>query len=143
VEDTPYSLLDPAICDTPLHPMAEEGLRLMNAGKYFAAHEALEAAWNDDQGQGRELYRGILQVAVAYYHLTRGNTIGAMKMLKRCWAWLAPFPEHCHGIDVGQLKRDAQALEIELNRLGPDRPALLDPRLCKPVLWIRPSDPTS
>ncbi|HRQ33635.1 MAG TPA: DUF309 domain-containing protein, partial [Anaerolineales bacterium] len=57
----------------PLHPSAIEGLRLFNNGKYFEAHEALETAWLEERGKIRDLYRGILQVGVAYLHITRGN----------------------------------------------------------------------
>src|SRR6185503_4609752 len=58
------SLID--LCSAPLHPQAAEGLRLFNAGKYFEAHEALEDAWNEEAGPVRDLYRGVLQIAVVY-----------------------------------------------------------------------------
>ncbi|GEM_PF-6647224 len=63
-----------------LHPKVWEGLRLFNAGHYFEAHEALEAAWNEDLRPIRELYRGLLQAAVTYLHIQRGNYAGACKM---------------------------------------------------------------
>jgi len=75
------SVLD--LCSAPLHPQAAEGLRLFNAGKYFEAHEALEDAWNAETGRVRELYRGILQIAVVYLHVTRGNYNGAVKVYGR------------------------------------------------------------
>ena len=65
------------LCNSPLHRQAAEGLRLFNAGKYFEAHEALEDAWNAEKGKVRELYRGILQIAVVYLHVTRRNYRGA------------------------------------------------------------------
>src|ERR671924_1571204 len=60
-------------CNAPLHPRAAEGLRLFNAREYFEAHEALEDAWNAERGRIRDLYRGILQIAVVYLHVTRRN----------------------------------------------------------------------
>ena len=71
------------LCNAPLHPQAAEGLRLFNAGEYFEAHEALEDAWNAEPGKVRELYRGILQIAVVYLHITRGNYNGAVKVYAR------------------------------------------------------------
>ena len=38
-----------------------DGIRLFNAGQYWRAHEALEAAWREEPGAVRDLYRGILQ----------------------------------------------------------------------------------
>ena len=49
-------------CQGPLHPQAVYGMELFNQGRYFEAHEALEAAWRDESGPVRDLYRGILQV---------------------------------------------------------------------------------
>ncbi len=120
-------------CGGPLHPMAVVGLRRFNAGEYFEAHEALEAAWRDDPGPIRDLYRGILQVGVAYYHIRRGNYPGATKVFRRCWQWLDPFPEVCRGIAVGKLRRDARQVEASLLRLGPDGIARLAQKPFPPV----------
>lgn len=113
--------------------MAEEGIRLFNAGDYFAAHEALEAAWRADAGPVRNLYRGILQVGVGYLHILRGNYTGARKMFRRCRVWLAVFPNHCRTIDVAQLRKDFEAVDSTLARLGPERIGEFDYRLFKPI----------
>ena len=57
-------------CDGTLHPRALTGLILFNEGKYFEAHEELEAAWRDERGKVRELYQGILEAGVTYLHIT-------------------------------------------------------------------------
>ncbi len=126
-------------CSGPLHPLALQGIALFNAGEYFEAHEALEAAWREERGPARDLYRGILQVAVAYYHVRRGNYPGAIKVFRRSRAWLALFGDHCRGVDVGRLKQDAAAVEAAVRRLGPERIAEADSGLFKPVSLIPPS----
>lgn len=131
-----------ADCEGALHPLAIEGIRLFDEGHYFEAHEALEAAWRDERGEIRHLYRGILQVAVGYYHIKRGNYTGARKLFVRCRQWLDPFPAACRGIDVAQLRQDALAVEAELIRLGPDHMQELDPRLIKPLPWLPGCSPT-
>ncbi len=40
-----------------------------------------------ESGPVRDLYRAILQVGVAYYHITRGNHAGGLRMLRRCVQW--------------------------------------------------------
>ncbi len=120
-------------CGGPLHPDAVLGLRLFNAGKYFEAHEALETAWRAETGPIRDLYRGILQVGVAYYHIRRGNWVGARKIFLRCWQWLEPFPEVCRGIQVGKLRRDARQVEEMLVRTGPEGISALSQRPFKSV----------
>jgi predicted metal-dependent hydrolase len=120
-------------CDDPLPAHAAAGLSLFNRGEYFEAHEELETAWRAESGAIRELYRGILQVAVAYYHLTRRNYLGAVKMFKRCKPWLEPFPDTCRGIKLGQFKRDFLTVEAEVKRLGPERIGWINPQILKPI----------
>lgn len=123
------------LCQAPLHPQAAEGLRLFNAGAYFEAHEALEDAWNAETGKVRELYRGILQIAVVYLHVTRRNYNGAIKVYGRSLKWIGYWPEVCRGIDVGRLRRDAEAVIREVQRLGAERLDEFDHGLLKPVVW--------
>jgi predicted metal-dependent hydrolase len=94
----------------------------------------------EEPGPVRELYRGILQVAVGYYHLLAGNYIGALKMFARCKPWLAPFPAHHLGVDVERLRQDVLQVEAELLRLGPDRMGLFDASMLRPVRVDRPAE---
>ena len=129
-----------ACCEGPLHQAAVEGLRLFNAGEYFEAHEALETAWRDETGPIRNLYRGILQVGVAYHHIQRGNYRGARKLFLRCRQWLDPFPDECRGIQVGKLRRDARRVEDVVIRLGPEGIAHVPESLFQPVEYSLSSE---
>ncbi len=120
-------------CDNRIHPEALRGLELFDARDYFEAHEALETAWREESGPVRDLYRGILQVAVGYYHLLRGNYIGARKMFLRCRPWLAPFQGECLGIDLAQFASDYEAVEQEMIRLGPGHLGKFNRGLLKPL----------
>ncbi len=122
-------------CAGDLHPKALLGLQLFNSGKYFEAHEELELAWRDEPGPVREVYRGILQVGVAYYHILNRNYPGAVKMFKRAWSWLKPYPNQCRGIDLARFLTDARRVETEIISLGAERLAQFDPGLLKPVLF--------
>lgn len=127
-------------CEGPLHPKAKEGFRLFNLGQYWKAHEALEAAWLEERGEVRNLYRGILQVGVAYWHVQRGNYRGAVKVLLRSRRWLAPFPAICRGIAVAQLRQDVEDALKELTRLGPGGMKAFDPVMLKPLTWSEGED---
>jgi uncharacterized protein len=122
-------------CNTSLHPRAADGLRLFNKGEYFEAHEALEDAWNDEQGNIHDLYRGILQIAVVYLHITRGNYDGAVKVYQRSQRWIQDWPDVCRGIQVEELRRNAEAVINEVKRLGRERIRDFDLSLLKPVTW--------
>jgi predicted metal-dependent hydrolase len=105
-------------CEEALHPRARRGILLFNQGKYFEAHEELEAAWKEEAGSIRRLYQGILEAAVTYLHITRGNYAGAVKVYGRSMRWLKDWPEICQGVDVGQLRADLGAAIAEVHRLG-------------------------
>jgi uncharacterized protein len=120
-------------CAGVLHPQAVEGLRLLNAGHYFESHEALELAWLEEKGAVRELYRGILQAAVVYLHVTRANYAGAIKVYGRSQKWLTQWPNNCRGIQVGKLRHDLDAVIAEVRSLGPERLSAFDRSLLKPV----------
>ncbi|GAB4579736.1 MAG: hypothetical protein Fur0022_24750 [Anaerolineales bacterium] len=123
-------------CEGELSELAREGIRLFNAGEYFEAHEVLEHAWNEDTSAAKELYRAILQVAVAYLQIERGNYRGAVKMFLRMRQWFAPLPDVCRGVDVAGLREAARVVEERLLALGEARLGELDRGLFLPVNFV-------
>ncbi len=53
------------------NPHAIKGFKLFNLHHYFEAHEELETAWRAEKSWIKEMYRGILQVGVAYYQILK------------------------------------------------------------------------
>lgn len=120
-------------CQKPLHPRAVLGLESFNRGDYYDAHEYLEEAWMDDKSEGRDLYRSILQIAVAYYQILRKNFNGAAKLFLRVRQWIEPFPDDCKGINVAKLREDAYTVHDMLLNLGAERIEELDHNFLKPI----------
>ena len=129
-----YSALGEA-CQQKLSEIAIRGLDAFNRGEYFEAHEILEEAWNHDPTPGRELYRAILQVAVAYLQIERKNYRGAMKMFLRLRQWIDPLPDVCRGVNVAKLRSDARQVHESLQTLGADHIDEFDQSLFTPVLF--------
>lgn len=123
----------PSACSRHLHPRAHDGILLFNRSEFFAAHEALEDAWREEESEIRDLYRGILQIAVTYFHITRGNFAGALKVFKRSQKWLGKWPSICQGVNVTQLSRDANMAIIELQKLGKENISSFDTSLLLPI----------
>jgi predicted metal-dependent hydrolase len=125
-------------CAQSLPPLGWQGVQHFNAGEYYAQHDAFEAQWMAERGPVRELYRAILQVGVAYYHLTRGNHAGALRMLRRSAQWFARLPDVCQGVDVRQLQQDAARVRRALQELPPTEIARFDRALLRPIRLIEP-----
>ena len=120
-------------CSSALHVKAIEGIQLFNQGRYWDAHEALEAAWIDEIGLARQLYKGILQAGVMYLQIERKNFIGMAKMYERAKKWLAPWPDVCKGVNIKKLRVDIEIAIIEAGKLGPDDLARFDHKLLKNI----------
>lgn len=66
-----------------MEPSIAEGIRLFNTKKFFEAHEALEAVWLKAQGEEKCFLHGLIQVAAAFHHFTRGNLTGFQSLLEK------------------------------------------------------------
>ena len=88
-----------------------EAASLFNAGRYFEAHEVLERLWLAAEGLDRDLYQGVLQVAVGLHHEARGNRKGAASMLAKGVSRLAPLAPSRLGVDVAGLLDDVRTFE--------------------------------
>jgi uncharacterized protein len=79
------------------------GLELFNRREFFEAHEALEDVWRATVGPERMFLQGLIQVAVAFHHRSRGNLVGARSVLKRAVRNLTAYPEDFGGIHLPRL----------------------------------------
>src|SRR5262245_17784100 len=94
-------------------------LEQFDAGEYFACHETLEAIWIPETRAFREVYQGIINVAVGCYHLTvRSNWNGAVRQLEKGIRRLRPWPEEMDGVQLGALADAAERLLNHLRELG-------------------------
>jgi|SRR5664280_3772453 len=49
----------------------------------FAAHEVLEARWKTGPAEERDLWQGLAQLCVGLTHASRGNSVGALRLVER------------------------------------------------------------
>jgi hypothetical protein len=63
-----------------------EGIALFNQHSFFEAHEVLEDVWRAAPERERKFLQGLIQVAVALHHHSRGNLVGCRSLLDRVWA---------------------------------------------------------
>lgn len=100
-----------------------------NRADYYDCHDTLEALWRDERTTLRDLYKGILQIAVGLYHETRGNRRGALRLLESGAALCDPFAPVCQGLDVASLLLQVRACRAALETGAAALPAASAPRL--------------
>ncbi len=92
-----------------LPPALKKGIEEFNRRDYFQCHETLEELWHRQGEPERQFTQGIIQIAVAYHHLLRGNQRGARKLFRR---GLERLTQHLSfapaGVDVTSLIRAVQ-----------------------------------
>jgi len=123
-------------CAQPLSEPAQRGLDCLARAQYFEAHEHLEKAILAQPGPESMLYRALLQVAVTYLQIERGNGRGAAKMLLRMHQWLDPLPETCRGVDVRALKEHVARLRSAIDVVGIQDIEALDRSLLAPIPMV-------
>jgi uncharacterized protein len=91
-----------------------------NSGKYYECHETLEEIWQEEQGEVRDLYKGLIQVAAAFVHISRGGFKGANRLLSTAVGYLAPYRgTGAMGFDVEAICRASEHAHERVQRQGP------------------------
>lgn len=101
---------------TGVEPISEEPLSpeqtlayassLLDDGRPFAAHEALEVRWKSCPDAERELWQGLAQMCVGLTHQARGNAIGASRLVERAAGRLEAYEQTAgttYGLDLAAL----------------------------------------
>lgn len=107
--------LHPTLAPEERRALLLEGMAHFNAARFFEAHEAWEEIWRSTTPEPKELWRGLIQVAVGlYHHRVRGNPGPARRVLARGLRRLEPFPQGTEGLDLDALRTAARAWEAWL-----------------------------
>jgi predicted metal-dependent hydrolase len=84
-------------------PAFWQGIEQFNQGNYYDCHDTLEALWMEASEPDRSFYQGILQLAVALYHLKNHNQRGATILLGEGSNRLQRYRPDYGNIDVDAL----------------------------------------
>ncbi|ALF54182.1 hypothetical protein ACX27_17200 [Nostoc piscinale CENA21] len=90
-----------------------QGVEQFNSGQFYACHDTLEALWIEAIEPEKTFYQGILQIAVALYHLRNENLRGAAILLGEGSNRLRRYPDSYGGINVDELlSQSAELLTV-------------------------------
>lgn len=102
------------------------GRKHFNAGRFFPAHEAWEAAWKQARDTGdAEFFKGLSQLGAGYVHLLRGNRHGAVTLLRRAAGRVRRYPSGHRGVDTATVSAhaEADAVAVEHGEIEPGQGA--------------------
>jgi predicted metal-dependent hydrolase len=98
-----------------------QGVEQFNSGQFYACHDTLEALWIEASEPEKTFYQGILQIAVALYHLGNRNWRGAVILLGEGSNKLRRYQSNYGGIDLEELLYESVTLLKALQQAGPDQ----------------------
>ncbi len=123
-----------------MEPSLPLAVHQFNTGEFYACHDTLEALWMEALDPERRFYQGLLQTAVAYYHLSHRNWRGCVTLLGEGSSKLSDYQPTYAALDIDALVNANFQILSQLHHLTPARIDQLDPAL---IPQIRPSGETS
>jgi uncharacterized protein len=97
-----------------------QGIEQFNSEQFYACHDTLEALWIEATEPEKTFYQGILQIAVALYHLGNQNLRGAMILLGEGSNRLRRYPSVFATVDVDTLLEQSATLLLFLQKTDPE-----------------------
>ena len=85
------------------------GILQFNKQEFFECHETLEKIWLNQEGETKELLQGLIQIAVGYHHMLKGNLNGALNLLKRGLTRVAKHKSDTLGLALSDLCETVQS----------------------------------
>jgi predicted metal-dependent hydrolase len=98
-----------------------QGVEQFNHQAFYDCHDTLEALWMDAMQPDKTFYQGVLQIAVALYHLGNYNQRGALTLLGEGIRRLSGYQPEYGEIRVEPLVQDSHVLLQVIQHLNPDQ----------------------
>lgn len=98
-----------------------QGVEQFNQQEFYACHDTLEALWMEASDPQKRFYQGVLQIAVALYHLSNQNSRGATILLGEGISRLRNYQPAYFDIDVEQLVAQSVGILKALQQAEPEQ----------------------
>ncbi|MBE9167334.1 DUF309 domain-containing protein [Pleurocapsales cyanobacterium LEGE 06147] len=113
-----------------------QAIAQFNEQQFYACHDTLEALWLEASETDKNFYQGILQIAVACYHLGNYNWRGAVILLGEGIKRLSDYQPVYEDIDVTNLLEESNRLLKGLQQIEPEQIAQFVQKL-QPSIPVR------
>ncbi len=124
-------------------PSFRRGIEEFNQKAFYACHDTLEAIWMEAETAEKPFYQGILQIAVAFYHLGNLNWRGGAILLGEGINRLQRFEPNHEGVVVDELVDQSVDWLTVVQAAGEEGLAGLmanPPHAFPHIRWVDPTD---
>lgn len=81
-----------------------DGVILFNSAEFFKAHEVWEEIWLVAAEPEKTVLQGLIQLAAAFHHYSRGNRAGAQSLAVAGLTKLEKIPGHYYRVNLNALR---------------------------------------
>lgn len=85
------------------------GIELFNEREFFECHEVLEEIWTPTVQPERWFLQSLIHFAVGFYHHQRGNTVGAVRQLRKGLRKIESYLPEWGGIDTAAIESEVRS----------------------------------
>jgi hypothetical protein len=114
-------------------PAFWQAIKQFNEREFYACHDTLEALWLEASETDKNFYQGILQIAVACYHLGNYNWRGPVILFGEGIKKLSDYQPVYEDIDVTNLLEDSNRLLKALQQIEPEQITQFVQQLQSPI----------
>lgn len=107
--------------EADIPPEFWQGVEEFNTKEFYACHDTWEAIWMEAMEPDRTFYQGLIQIAVALYHLSNHNWQGCVTLMGEGIRRLGPYQPDYFEIAVTPLVQSTQVLLRTLQEAGPEK----------------------
>lgn len=113
---------------------------LFNDGLYFEFHEILEGYWMAQvKGPARQFLQGLIQIAIGFYQIGRGNPVGALAQFQKGLEKVEGLGSQFLGVELGEFLPAVRRCREAVAALGGPRIAEFDRSLVPKMRLVPPS----
>ena len=94
-----------------------KGIGLFNQKKFYDAHESWEELWSEYRLKDEIFIQGLIQLAVAYFHITNLNLKGSRNLFNKCLPKLKKFPSNHRNINLIEIICSAESSNKKINSI--------------------------
>ena len=94
-----------------------EGVDLFNRKSFYDADESWENLWTEYNLDDALLIQGLIQLSVAYFHITNLNLKGSKNLFNKCIPKLEKYRENLRGIDINEIINTAELALDKINSI--------------------------
>lgn len=81
----------------------KKGILFFNKKKFYSAHEEWEELWTEYSLDDPEFIQGMIQLSVAFFHITNSNLIGSKNLFRKSFQKLEKFKNNHRNINLNEI----------------------------------------